>query len=164
MTTTSTVKQPKLSDSSRDLLTNLIVVFSIVAFFSLGLLLVSHGASDNREKDIAAYEAELASVQATNTPVFEKYADDLEQYGVSLSAREYERLFYSGEEFVESINGEPKQLSVSFGSSGEPAYLLADGAVLAEVERAPAVRLSKDAEYRSHGASPFAKLTSDDDK
>jgi len=162
MTTTSMAKQPKLSDSSRDLLSSLFVVFVIVAIFALAIALTVYSTSHQREQDIAAYEAELASIQATNTPVFEKYAADLEQYGVSLSAREYERLFYSGDEFVESINGVPRQLSASFGSSGEPAYLLADGAVLAEVERAPAVRLSLEAEYNSRGASAFANLTSDD--
>jgi hypothetical protein len=154
--TTSTVKQPKLSSDTKEALKTILTIFGFVASFALLVILMFWRLDSNRQEAIAAYDAELASVQATNTPVFKEYADDLKQYGVSLSAREYDRLFYSGDEFVAPVNGVPKQLSVSFGSSGEPAYLLADGAVLAEVELAPAIEPSKD--YRRYDWNYFLTL------
>ena len=154
--TTSTVKQPKLSSDTKEALKTILTIFGLFALFVLIAIFLLFSANSQREKARATYDAELASIQAINTPVFEEYADDLKQYGVSLSAREYDRLFYSGDEFVAPVNGVPKQLSVSFGSSGEPAYLLADGAVLTEVELAPATEPSK--EYRRYDWNYFLTL------
>jgi hypothetical protein len=83
--------------------------------------------------------SELVKMREINDPIIERYSQDLEEYGVNLSPKEYERIFYFGEELVDRVDGKPQNLSVSFTDSGDSVYLVADGAVVAEVERAPVV-------------------------
>jgi hypothetical protein len=138
---------------------SMVLLFVVVIGAMFSWMAVTYTARQDR--DTADYRSEIAKIQEINTPVFAHYAEDLEQYGVNISAQEYEQLFFSSDGFVAPVNGKPQMLSVSEGSSGKPTYLLADGAVLAEVEPAPVVDLDKEALRKGVWVSDSYTLTAE---